>query len=64
MLRARKRGADVQKPIHLKQRSAQMTVEGIETVNNREAYVVVATPQGDLPERVYSTRERGCCSAR
>jgi len=47
------RAADVQEPIHLKQQYGQMTVAGIETVNNREAYVVVGVPKGDTPERLY-----------
>jgi hypothetical protein len=48
-----KRDADFYLPLDLKQQYAKMEVTGVERVNDRDAYVVVATPQGDLPERLY-----------
>jgi hypothetical protein len=54
-----KRGADVQEPLNLRKQYAQMTVEGIDTVNGRETYVVVGIPQGDTPERLYFDARTG-----
>jgi hypothetical protein len=54
-----RRAADFHEPLNLKQEYAQMTVEGVEIVNNREAYVVVATPKGDTPERLYFDTRTG-----
>ncbi len=48
-----KRDADFYLPLDLKQLYAKLEVTGVERVNDRDAYVVVATPQGDLPERLY-----------
>jgi hypothetical protein len=36
-----------------------MTVKGIETVNNRDTYLVVGVPQGDLPESLYFDTQTG-----
>lgn len=47
------READFYLPLDLKQQYAKMEVSGVERVNDRDAYVVVGTPQGDLPERFY-----------
>jgi photosynthetic reaction center cytochrome c subunit len=48
-----KREADLNWPLGLKQQYAKMEVSGVEQINDRAAYVVVGTPQGDLPERLY-----------
>ena len=47
------RAADVYEPLNLKKAYAQVTVRGIERVNNHDTYLVVGIPQGDLPERLY-----------
>ena len=36
-----------------------MEVQGIERVNGRDAYLVIGTPQGDLPERLYFDTQTG-----
>jgi outer membrane lipoprotein-sorting protein len=36
-----------------------MTVEGIDRVSDRDAYVVVATPKGEVPERLYFDTQTG-----
>jgi photosynthetic reaction center cytochrome c subunit len=54
-----KRDADFYLPLNLKQQYAKMELTGIERVNDRDAYLVVATPQGDLPERLYFDTQTG-----
>jgi photosynthetic reaction center cytochrome c subunit len=54
-----RRAADFHEALNLKQQYARMTVEGIEKVNTRDAYVVVAVPQGDTPERLYFDTQTG-----
>ena len=51
--RRAKRTADFYEPLTLKQQYAQITVKGIENVNNHDAYVVVGVPQGDTSEWLY-----------
>jgi hypothetical protein len=53
------RAADFYEPLNLKRQYAQMTVTGIESVNNRDAYLVVGVPQGDLPESLYFDTQTG-----
>ena len=48
-----KREADFFLPLNLKQQYAKLEMKSIERVNDRDAYLVVGTPQGDLPERLY-----------
>ena len=48
-----RREADLYAPLDLKQHYAKLEVAGVERVNDRDAYVMVGTPQGDLPERLY-----------
>jgi photosynthetic reaction center cytochrome c subunit len=48
-----KRESDFYLPLDIKQQYAKMEVKGIERVNDRDSYVIVGTPQGDLPERLY-----------
>jgi hypothetical protein len=53
------RAADFYEPLNLKRQYTQMTVKGIESVNNRDAYLVVGVPQGDLPESLYFDTQTG-----
>jgi photosynthetic reaction center cytochrome c subunit len=53
------RASDFYEPLNLKRQYPQMTVRGIETVNSRDAYLVVGVPQGDLPESMYFDTQTG-----
>jgi len=53
------RAADLYEPLNLKREYAQFTVRGIETVNGRDAYLVVGVPQGDKPESLYFDTQTG-----
>jgi photosynthetic reaction center cytochrome c subunit len=53
------RAADIFEPLNLKKQYAQLTVRGIETVNGRDAYLVVGVPQGDKPESLYFDTQTG-----
>jgi hypothetical protein len=53
------RAADFYEPLNLKRQYAQMTVRGIEKVNDRDAYLVVGVPQGDKPESLYFDTQTG-----
>jgi hypothetical protein len=53
------RAADFYEPLNLKRQYAQMTVRGIERVNDRDAYVVVGVPQDDTPEWLYFDTQTG-----
>ena len=48
-----KREADLYAPLDLKQQYTKMEVQGVEHVNDRDAFVVVGGPQGDLTERLF-----------
>jgi len=54
-----KRDADFYMPLDLKQTYTQMQVRNIENVNGRDAYVVIARPQGDRAERLYFDVQTG-----
>lgn len=54
-----KRDADFFLPLDLKQTYMQMQVRRIENVNGHDAYVVVARPQGDRPDRLYFDVQTG-----
>ena len=54
-----KRDADFYLPLDLKQQYAKMEVESIDRVNGRDAYVVVGSLQGELPDRLYFDTETG-----
>jgi photosynthetic reaction center cytochrome c subunit len=54
-----RRAAAFYEPLTLKQQYPLMTVDGIERVNGREAYVVIGTPAGNTPERLYFDTETG-----
>ena len=54
-----RRDADFYFPLNLKQQYTTMTVEGIDRVSDRDAYVVVATPKGEVPERLYFDTQTG-----
>jgi hypothetical protein len=52
-----RRAADFYEPLNLRRHYVQITVDGIETVNNRHAYVVIGVPANDAPERLYFDTE-------
>lgn len=54
-----KRDADFFLPLDLKQTYMQMEVRRIENVNGHDAYVVIARPQGDRPDRLYFDVQTG-----
>lgn len=54
-----KRAGDLYEPLDLKQEYTRMLVRGIEKVDNRDAYVVVAAPPGDRAERLYFDTQTG-----
>jgi hypothetical protein len=54
-----KRNADFYEPLNLKQEYPRLNVRGIEKVRNRDAYLVVGVPNGDLPERLYFDTQTG-----
>ena len=54
-----KRIADFYEPLNLKHAYSQMKVEGIEKVNNRDAYVLVGYPEENVPERLYFDTQTG-----
>jgi hypothetical protein len=53
------RAADFYEPLNLKRQYAQIAVRGIESVNGRDAYLVVGVPQGDKPESLYFDTQTG-----
>lgn len=54
-----KRNADFYLPLDLKKTYMEMEVRRIESVNGHDAYVVIARPQGDRPERLYFDVQTG-----
>ena len=48
-----KRDADLYESVSLKKQYTKMEVRGVESVNGRSAYAVVAYPQGDAPETLF-----------
>ena len=54
-----KRDADFYLPLDLKQTYMQMTVRGVTRVNDHDAYVVIARPQGDSAVRLYFDIQSG-----
>jgi len=54
-----KRDADFYLPLDLKQTYTQMQVRGVARVNDHDAYVVIARPQGDMAERLYFDVQTG-----
>jgi hypothetical protein len=53
------RAADFYEPLNLKAQYAQLTVRGVEKVNDRDAYVVVGIPRDDTPEWLYFDTQTG-----
>jgi len=53
------RAADFYEPLNLKREYAELSVRGIEKVNGRDAYLVVAVPAGDRPESLYFDTQTG-----
>lgn len=54
-----KRGADFYESLNLRQDYPELTVQGVEKVNNRDAYLVIGVPAGDAPERLYFDVQTG-----
>lgn len=54
-----KRAATLHDALELKQIYTSLEVRGTEMVGRRKAYVVVGTPDGDMPERLYFDTETG-----
>jgi hypothetical protein len=54
-----RRGAHFYESVDLKQEYTKLTVSGVERVQNRDAYLVVAYPPDDVPERLYFDRDTG-----
>jgi outer membrane lipoprotein-sorting protein len=54
-----KRDADFYLPLNLKQNYTRVVVRGTDKVGDREAYVVIATPQGDSAERLFFDTQTG-----
>lgn len=54
-----RRNADFYEPLNLKQQYPQLTVQGIERVNDRDAYHLAGMPAGDTPEDLYFDVQNG-----
>jgi photosynthetic reaction center cytochrome c subunit len=54
-----KRIADFYEPLNLKQRYARMVTRGTAKVGDRDAYLVVGIPDGDLPEQLFFDTQTG-----
>jgi hypothetical protein len=54
-----KRGADFYEPLNLRQGYTRMVTRGVVQVRDRDAYLVVGVPEGDLPEQLYFDKETG-----
>lgn len=54
-----KRGSDFYLPVDLKQQYSKMTVIRVDRIDDHDAYVVDATPQGDLPEKLFFDTQTG-----
>ena len=54
-----RRSANFFESLDLKQAYSKLTVAGVERVQDRDAYVVVADLQDDTPERLYFDRDTG-----
>jgi len=54
-----RREADFYDSINLKQEYTRLTMEGIERVDDRDAYLVIGTPAGNNPERLYFDTQTG-----
>jgi hypothetical protein len=54
-----KRAADFYEPLNLKQGYVQMVTRGTAKVRDRDAYLVVGIPDGDLPEQLFFDAQTG-----
>jgi hypothetical protein len=54
-----KRTSDFYEPLNLRQGYARMMTSGIAKVRDRDAYLVVGFPDGDLPEQLFFDKESG-----
>jgi hypothetical protein len=57
--RRARRSADLYESLDLTKAYSKVTVTGIERVRDRDAYLVVAEPAGEIPERLYFDRDTG-----
>jgi len=53
------RTSDFYEPLDLRQAYAQVVTRAVVKVNDRDAYLVVGMPAGDLPEQLYFDKETG-----
>lgn len=53
------RAADFYEPLNLKAQYSSLIVTGLETIGGRDAYVVMAVPRGDNPEKLYFDARSG-----
>lgn len=58
LIRAR-RAADFYEVINLRQEYEQLTISGLEKVNNRDAYLLIASSKNKPPERFYFDSQSG-----
>jgi len=58
------RAAEILEPLQLGATYTRMTVEGIEKINGREAYLLVGYPKEIFRSVCTSTRKRACCCER
>ncbi len=54
-----KRESDFYLPLDLKEHYSKMAVIRVDRIDNHDAYLVLATPQGDLPERLFFDTQTG-----
>src|SRR4029077_7122080 len=54
-----KRTSDFYEPLNLKQSYARTVTRGTASVRDRDAYVVVGFPDGDLPEQLFFDTQTG-----
>ena len=54
-----KRSADLYEPLNLKQEYPRLVVRGSDKVGDRDVWLVIGTPDGDNPERLYFDKESG-----
>ena len=54
-----KRNSDFYEPLNLKSQYSRIALRGAERLRGRDVYVVVGSPDGDVPERLYFDRDSG-----
>jgi hypothetical protein len=53
------RAADFYEPLDLKSQFSRLIVRDLEKIGDRDAYLLIAVPQGDTPERFYFDAQTG-----